>query len=582
MARFQFLINNTIIEDEPIGWDEAKLKIVRSKKYRGLFVQYIGNLTFYGDGYDLINTVIETDGFCGEVLITIRKSCGDGTITDFFEGRVNLGEIKHDIQNCQITANIEDNLLSRLLSERGDVNVRLDATKSISGTISISIITRALLLHDYNTGAYSISRYGYRVGDIFDFIVDYISDGEISFTSDFFQTDTVSRVTGTIVFTNPTVDLDSDFGAGDIDIVYEDYFGNQHTVTTVKKSTVLATLNDLLFRFNSTAGLVNELEEYYDKDYTRFALVTHNNTDTITLVNDLPFKIISVTGAAVTAASLFESSLPDNGMIYLSLLTGGQLRDASSTVIPELSFDDLFAEMNKHFDLGIRLTRTATGPELEILPLSELIQSTQAIELENVDGLSYSVSRDFMKDLVKVGQGGDKTDRVKGLNGEKDWVAAGTCTSEKIDLRSKFNSDWQDINIQKALVGDDKNDDKIYLLECDVNNTRAYENRFYTNTSGTSVSAYAMNAHLTNYWKVTNWLLNINGDINNETRTITNDKAPDLKRLFDFNYALTGTQIDDLIANNTQFIRFNYIDGWIDEVEININTNETKFKLITA
>ena len=42
MNEYQFYIDGTLLEDEPLGWNDSTIKLVRNSVYNGLFLMYFG------------------------------------------------------------------------------------------------------------------------------------------------------------------------------------------------------------------------------------------------------------------------------------------------------------------------------------------------------------------------------------------------------------------------------------------------------------------------------------------------------------------------------------------------------------
>lgn len=592
---YEFYLNGTKINDEPRGWRESKRKIKRSDKYKGLFLEYVTDLTFHGDGYTFIQNAISSNDFCTEIIVQIFYRCSEfKNFTVYFTGVIKMDEIKVSEERCELTCNIEDNNLSGLIINREDTKVKLNAPRSISGTEVLAAINKSVRVHNSGTGSHAggVTRTMYYISDVFQFILDYITDAQVNFTSDFFTLGTSTRASKTITFTNPTVDLVNTSPTANLVIIYKNGFNEQFTLTIPKQATVAATLNYAISQFNFNATGTSEAK-YYVQDYRYVNNATTNGTSTITLIADVTgFEIISISNASVSTGSTGVFSTMTNKMRKMSLTSGNQLRD-TNTLVPEISFNELFKEMDKLFDLGVSISTISGVITIRVEPLSYFLINTNVVTLNNVVDLKYTISKEFARDLISTGDGNDNTGVVGNQTGKIDWTISNICSATKLDLKTSYISDFNDFYTQLTLA-DDKNDEKIFILEAGDSgavdaDSIVYHNIIYSTTGAAKVDIYVINAKLTNYWKVYNWLVNIKGSPIFQTYRITNVIVPKLIKEYDFEYALTFAEQELLRTSGTQFISFNISsnaitqrEGWIKEIEMENKTGKAKFKLLTT
>ena len=80
-----------LVIDDPIGWDEAEIVYMRHDDFKGIFTQYITELTFHGSAYTYLRNKIDANNFCTVVYIKIEQKCSQTEpFTVFFNGRINL------------------------------------------------------------------------------------------------------------------------------------------------------------------------------------------------------------------------------------------------------------------------------------------------------------------------------------------------------------------------------------------------------------------------------------------------------------------------------------------------------------
>lgn len=661
---FKFYLDGTEIED-PKGWDKSEKKIQRIEKYRGVFVEYINNLIFINDGYDYIKNLVDTNGFCGEVAVGIHILNDDNNYRVYFEGIIKLTDIFINESKCEIETSIEDANLTSILNNLGSVRVPFDKIKTISGLdISTSTIEYICNAHKATNTTTSIihdqSRTMYKVFDSFQYVLSYISDNRITFASDLFSTEVSALVppvyTSGILFTNPGVDL---VGAGNVVIVYTNSFNEEFTLTIPKQGTVAATLNYIISQFNFNNDIASIQQKFYTQDWRYVPRATTNGTTTVSLQTNIKgFTINSVTGASASIANTAINLADEFGS--LSICNGNELRgtallknnltspfaDVTVTKVMEISFDDLWDNMNKIFNLGMTLGYVSGVLTLRIERFNYFFSQTQSISLTNIENLIVKSSDEYSFSSVTVGDGsenlggrgtqntGDRwlvsaTCFEKELNIKNSWIVDSAQIDEQIRLRPNsvstairnaitapdlyeglviYNTDTLELNIAIDNVGGagswvvadsyylntlDKNDDKIFILECfdavsdGTVRTSYFENRIYEDTAASYVQYWAYNANLMNYNKILSWMYLIIGDMRLNEYLLTNSSTRFLLNEYSFEHPLSHIDDRTILSDTSKFIRFNIESdsitgraGWIKEISRDNKTGKTNFKLI--
>ena len=90
--QYQIILDGQLINDEPMGLTEAELTITRDEKLKGIFFNYTSDLTFFGDGYQILLAKRNTGAGCGAVNCLIQYDCNQtGNYDVLFEGVINVG-----------------------------------------------------------------------------------------------------------------------------------------------------------------------------------------------------------------------------------------------------------------------------------------------------------------------------------------------------------------------------------------------------------------------------------------------------------------------------------------------------------
>ena len=143
--------SHTVLDRDPIGWDEGVYSIRRSEVYKGAFHEYTTSLRFHcdGGGKGYIDNIYERDDIDGRIDCLIEYDCDDsGTYDILFNGIINLSSYQTDGQYT--TVNIEKSDLLTKMFSRDEVVVDLKSTTSI-GQATITAPNDAVLsLHSQN------------------------------------------------------------------------------------------------------------------------------------------------------------------------------------------------------------------------------------------------------------------------------------------------------------------------------------------------------------------------------------------------------------------------------------------------
>ena len=141
-VRFSLQVNNNsphLMKEEPGGWKEDGLEIIRNKKYHGVFVQFSGDLKFTGYAKDLIIKALKDYGInvniylVKEILTKESSYKSDGSdevkYKEVYRGIADPLTIKYDLSSLTLNFN-SDELESILKSHESD-DFELDRQYSI-------------------------------------------------------------------------------------------------------------------------------------------------------------------------------------------------------------------------------------------------------------------------------------------------------------------------------------------------------------------------------------------------------------------------------------------------------------------
>lgn len=607
---FRFYFDNILQSPEDLNWQDTKLGLKRFTDFNALFFEYMTSLEFTGAAYDYILTQEQNSGDCDKIELRVDYACNDVNplYETLFEGIIHLSEVDIDEYNCKASCEAEDNTLSALLVALKDKKVNLLSTLSRGGTtIALCPITTASMVNPLNNAQFS-TRNMYKVIDVIRFLMRYISDNTMSVISDFFDNTIQTFEERTITFTNPSQLTTTP--PTNIVLRITTPFNQLLETQAAKGGTAAITLNRLLFALKPT--LVSPItNNYYLNEWQAPNYVASNGTNQLIIRYNAPFSVGVVSGASASTA-LVQAAVP--GGKNLCIGTGAMLRGipVGNGSLPDMSFDDVWQELNKLYNLGFSLKSINGIPTMRIEQIDFFFASGGLVSITEVPGLKRSRSQRFAKDSIKVGDVGEEQGQTSAINRKETWYAAGNCSFNNTeDCKSNWVVDHERLTNQR-LTTNNKNDEVIFVLEMDAIGgyptalaSKRYAERSMNNDAGVSNNGNMTNAGVCNFWKVRNWLFSCVGNMENPSfafnysfpnnptiaptkKTFVNTSIPKFINSYKFSFPLTFSQFKSIKDNETNFVNFTPTlfpqdghDGWIEELEYSLKTSVTEFNLLT-
>jgi hypothetical protein len=180
---------DTLLVDEPIGLSDIEITIERDAEIRGLLVKFTSELGFIGSGYDALITKRD-EGILTitDVLIQYQDS---GVWKDLFEGIIFTADMSYNLTKKIATATVEDNSFTARINNNKNIDASFDVGKSKNGE-TITAVTPVDI--DFFDPVDNLATYFYpdikcyKVFDCLEFIIAFMTDGNVGFESDFFDT----------------------------------------------------------------------------------------------------------------------------------------------------------------------------------------------------------------------------------------------------------------------------------------------------------------------------------------------------------------------------------------------------------
>lgn len=195
MALFRVTLDGNLLTDEPEGLMEFVSELKRDKAIRGQVLLVDLTLKFKGktDGYAHLKPLIDCQGFCAYSDIIIEESCNnDTTWVTIFEGRIFYTEVKEHLFPCILECQLTDNSYFAQIDNNKNIEAYVNVGRSKNDVaINTEIITAQFF--DVVTGTYTgVFVNVWAVWYCFRFIIDYMTDGQMDFASDYFYGNLVS------------------------------------------------------------------------------------------------------------------------------------------------------------------------------------------------------------------------------------------------------------------------------------------------------------------------------------------------------------------------------------------------------
>lgn len=177
----RFYLDGTEVVN-PKGWEGMKSVLKRDADTDGIYVYQDQDVEFTGDGYDYIKSIADQNGYCAQIdcEVTITRN---GDTKRLLSGHIFISDCTFNEKAVTVTAKVKDASFYSMIEYNKGVEAVVSAGKSMNG-IDITPAPKFFLgvydtENNLNKTAYSV-----RVYDAFRYLVDFMSDGNMSFASD--------------------------------------------------------------------------------------------------------------------------------------------------------------------------------------------------------------------------------------------------------------------------------------------------------------------------------------------------------------------------------------------------------------
>jgi hypothetical protein len=185
-VEIKFLIDN-LDRGQPLNPEDFGINITTDDNIGARIVSFDNELTFGGDVFTYLYTKLETSGYCELVRVTAQYLCSSGTWEKLVDGYIIVTESNFLLDRCQVKTKLYDETFSTKINNNKSIPFSLSLSASKNGTAIIPPVMRRLDIFNPATGTYEAQfAYGYALYDVFQHLINCMSDGLIDFDSNFF------------------------------------------------------------------------------------------------------------------------------------------------------------------------------------------------------------------------------------------------------------------------------------------------------------------------------------------------------------------------------------------------------------
>lgn len=201
MALFRFTLDGNILADEPEGWDKIISELRRDKEVSGQLLLMDLTLFFHGgtDGYNILKPLIDCQGFCAFSTLKIEQSCNnDNDFTEIYNGIIFYTLVKEYLTPCTLECKLKDNSYAAKIDNNKNIEAFINVGRSKNDEAISAAQQYIVKFFNPNDilGNYTSPVKVFPVWACFEFIIDYMTDGEMGFVSDYFRGNLLGETDG--------------------------------------------------------------------------------------------------------------------------------------------------------------------------------------------------------------------------------------------------------------------------------------------------------------------------------------------------------------------------------------------------
>ena len=592
MASFTVILDGQTLANEPMGLQDTAISIQRNEDLPGLFTTMVSDLEFWGDGYEILYAYYKANDLCKEVPCQIIEDCNDGLN---FRGLIYLSDVEFNSYKCIATCSVEDDTVQGRLIRMKDLLVPIN---SVNGQTVNGQGLSNCASYQFATGPTYGNRFAFKMSELFQYVVSYLTDNTTIFQSD--------------IFTNTNyrpqfIQLKCVYAGGagfPLEMKWIDVYGNNVTRVFIAPPLFAITNNATYAR--AVATVLNQQvftdsggNSYQDIVFPYAARATTDGVDhcvEVYFYHQTTFTEINVLAGASTVTVV---STVDATYGAKNLYTTNTSLIEPSVSMPSISFTQLFMGMNAFFNLSLSFTRVGTQLYLRA--------DTQPYFFSNAQSASISDAKDVMLKtdnplVFSVLNYSNATLNNASIFYQDAGYASTQCAESDAGTTPYFliPNDYYNGSIgSPAPIGglyygfSVNQETKWILLEENTDLLTKPKTVLNMVHTGTTSSINQQNAIIADPISFTyagscihpfaarNYLFRAPLGLRYAGYFLSNNLPIKIAKSLSFEYPLDRAQFNQISNNPTNYIVVNGTRGWIMSVEHNLKTGMTTFELLT-
>lgn len=244
------------VYEEPIGIDELSDRLFYNEELAMYLDQLDGDVGFIGDAYTYLREQF-TANICSKVYVEIEDT-DDGS---FYDGIIFINDIKWDFHKRIAECNIVSDEFIELIDNNKGIKVQLGISLT-KGQEEYPVASPVTLTIPNPSSTVFINRIGFRVFDVFDALIRFMSDNQLTFVSDYFDPNSNLDSSYDVILLGEEMRL----GAGNLTplISYQDFFSDMnklHNLAGRIEGNTLRIEPKSYFRVNETSTTLDDVRE---------------------------------------------------------------------------------------------------------------------------------------------------------------------------------------------------------------------------------------------------------------------------------------------------------------------------------
>jgi len=596
MASFTVILDGQTLTNEPIGLQESAISIQRNEDFPGLFTTMVSDLEFWGDGYDILYDYYSNNDLCERIPCKIIENCDNGLD---FDGIIYLNDVEFNSYKCTATCSVEDNTAQGRILRLKDALVPINNinAKTINGE-SLPNCTS----YQFDTNGVYGNRFAFRVFDLFQYVLSYITDNDVILSSNFLnlQNYRPQKLRLKCVFNTIGFPIQAN---------WTDPYGN--SVTRVFSGPALLNIVDdatyaqgVATMFNQqvfTDGSGNSYQDivfpYAARTDSAVNPVT-GNTEHFVDIHFYHQTSISVTClAGPSTVTLVSSVNATYGAKNLYATNVSLIEPAVS--MPSISLSDLFLGLHAFYNLSMSFGRL--GSQLYLNVESQPFYFLNAQSAEISDAKDVMLKTENPLSFSSINYTNPTLSNTSVYYQDAGYVSS-SCSENDAGVSNYFlipNDSYNGVisdpkpvgGLSKGFVSTQEN--KWMLFEEDTDNVTTPKTILNMVQTGTISSIYQQNALITDPIAFTyagscihpfmarNFLFRAPKGLRYAGYLLSNNLPIKIAKSLSVEYPVTREQFNSINAVTVAYITINGIRGWIMSIEHNLKTGMTTFELLT-